>query len=212
MTVAGGSDPIVGHAGPLLPQPRTTDTMAMPLAAHRFTVDEYHRMGQAGVFHEDDRVELIDGQVVEMSPIGPRHAACVDRLNRLLSERVSDRAVVRVQNPIVLGRHAAPQPDVALLRPPIERYADTHPEPPDILLVIEVADTSADYDRAVKLPLYARAGIPEAWLVNLAADTIDVFREPRRGGYAALHTARRGETLTALGLPGGALRVDDILG
>ena len=82
--------------------------MAMPLAAHRFTVDEYHRMGQAGVFHEDDRVELIDGQVVEMSPIGPRHAACVDRLNRHLSQRVSDRAIVRVQNPVVLGRHAAP--------------------------------------------------------------------------------------------------------
>lgn len=186
--------------------------MAMPLAAHRFTVDEYHRMGQAGVFHEDDRVELIDGQVVEMSPIGPRHAACVDRLNRRLSERVGDRAIVRVQNPIVLGRHAAPQPDVALLRPPFERYAEAHPEAPDILLVVEVADTSADYDRSVKIPLYARAGIAEAWLVNLPAAVVEVFQEPRDGRFADIRTARRGDTLTPVRLAGVTLRVDDILG
>ena len=186
--------------------------MAMPLAAHRFTVDEYQRMGQAGVFHEDDRVELIDGQVVEMSPISPPHAACVDRLNRRLSEQVGEFAIVRVQSPVVLGRHAAPQPDVALLRPPIERYADAHPEAPDMLLVIEVADTSADYDRSVKIPLYARVGIPEAWLVNLPADAIEVFREPRLGGYADVGTARRGATLAPLRLAEVTLRVDDILG
>ena len=160
--------------------------MAKPLAARRFTVDVYHRMGHAGVFHHDDRVELIDGQVVEMSPIGPRHAACVDRRTRRLSEQVGERAVLRVQSPVVLGRHAAPQPDVALLRPPIERYADAHPEPPDILLVIEVADTSSDYDRAVKLALYAR--------------------------YASVHAVRRGHTITALRVPNVTVSTDDVLG
>ena len=186
--------------------------MRMPLAAHRFTVDEYQRMGQAGVFHEDDRVELIDGQVVEMSPIGPRHAACVDRLNRQLSQRVSDRAIVRVQNPVVLGRHAAPQPDVALLHPPIERYAEAHPETPDIILVIEVADTSGDYDRAVKIPLYARAGIPEAWLVDLAAGIIEVFRQPQADRYGEKRVVRGGDTVTPLRLAGVTVRVSDILG
>ncbi len=186
--------------------------MAMPHAAHRFTVDEYHRMGQAGVFHEDERVELIDGQVVEMSPIGPRHAACVDRLTRQLSAHLAEHAIVRVQNPIVLGRHAAPQPDVSLLRLPIERYAVAHPEAADTLLAVEVADTSVDYDRSVKIPLYAGAGIPEAWLVNLPADLVEVFREPRRGRYTEIRTARRGETLTPLPLAGLTLQVDDILG
>ena len=186
--------------------------MAMPLAAHRFTVDEYHRMAEAGVFHEDDRLELIDGQVVEMSPIGPRHAACVDRLTRRLSQQVGDRAIVRVQSPIVLGSHAAPQPDLALLRPPIERYAHAHPQGPDILVVIEVADTSAQYDRSVRLPLYARAGIPEAWLVDLAGDAISVCRRPGSNGYAEIVTLTRGQTLRPVLLPGLAVEVDEILG
>jgi len=186
--------------------------MAMPLAAHRFTVDEYHRMAQAGVFHEDDRVELIDGQVIEISPTGPRHAACVDRLTRRLSEQAGDRAIVRVQSPIVLGPHAAPQPDVALLRLPIERYARAHPQAPDILLVIEVADTSAEYDRSVRLPLYAQAGIPESWLVDLGGDAISVSRGAGPNGYGETVTLTRGETLRSVLLPGLALGVDDILG
>ena len=186
--------------------------MAMPLAAHRFTVDEYHRMAQAGVFHEDDRVELIDGQVVEMSPIGPRHAACVDRLTRRLSQQVGDRAIVRVQSPIVLGPHAAPQPDVALLRPPIERYARAHPLAPDILLVIEVADTSAEYDRSIRLPLYARAGIPESWLVDLAGDAITVYRKPGPDRYGETVTLSRAGTLRPVLLPGLEVGVDEILG
>ena len=186
--------------------------MAMPLAAHRFTVDEYHRMAEAGVFHEDDRLELIDGLVVEMSPIGPRHSACVDRLTRRLSQQVGDRAIVRVQSPIVLGPDAAPQPDLALLRPPIERYAHAHPQGPDILVVIEVADTSALYDRSVRLPLYARAGIPEAWLVDLAGNAVSVCRRAGSNGYGETVTVTRGETLRPLLLPGVAVAVDEILG
>ena len=151
-------------------------------------------------------------QVLEMSPIGPPHAACVDRLNRRLSERVGEFAIVRVQSPVVLGRHAAPQPDVALLRLPIERYAAAHARPVDVLLVIEVADTSPEYGREVKIPLYARAGIPEAWLVSLPTVEIEVYRKPSPQGYAEMRRVGRGDTLTPLMLEGIILEVDDILG
>ncbi|HVH68119.1 MAG TPA: Uma2 family endonuclease [Gemmatimonadales bacterium] len=186
--------------------------MAMPLTTHRFTVAEYQRMGEAGVFREDDRVELIDGQVVEMSPIGPRHAACVDRLTRVFSQRLGDRAVVRVRSPIVLGRHAAPQPDVTLLQPPIERYAEAHPEARDTLLVIEVADTTADYDRSVKVSLYARAGIAEVWLVDLEAHSIELSRTPKGGRYSDRRTARSGEIISPSVFPTVQISTDEVLG
>ena len=147
-----------------------------------------------------------------MSPIGPRHAACVDRLTRLLSRIAAHSAVVRVQNPLTLESRAEPQPDLALLRLPIERYAEAHPRPDDVLLVIEVADASAEYDRDVKIPLYARAAIPEAWLVHLPGDMIEVYRRPNPHGYADVRTARRDDTLTPLALEGIALEVSHILG
>ena len=186
--------------------------MASRLLKGPFTVDAYQRLAELGVLRENDRVELIAGQVVEMTPLGPRHAACVDRLTRGFSALVADRAIVRVQSPIVLGRHAAPQPDVALLRPPIERYADAHPGAPDVLLVVEVADTSGDYDRSVKMPLYARAGIPEAWLVNLPADRIQVYRDPAGGEYSSVRFVSRGDTITPLHFPTVTVAADDILG
>ena len=186
--------------------------MAMPLSAHRFTVDEYHRMGEAGVFHEDDRVELVDGQVVEMSPIGPEHAGCVGALTGLLARLVGDRAVVWVQNPIDLSELAEPQPDVALLSPRPDAYRTAHPQPEDILLVIEVADTTVTYDRDVKLPLYARAGIPEAWLVDLKSHHIEVCREPSGAQYTDIRTARRGETITPVAFPTVKISVEEILG
>jgi len=126
--------------------------MAAPLVRHRFTVEEYHRMGQAGILSEDDRVELIEGEIVEMAPVGSRHAACVKRLNALLSRRAGGRALVSVQDPIRLGEHSEPQPDLALLKPREDFYAAAHPGPEDVLLVIEVAETSLEYDREVKLP------------------------------------------------------------
>jgi len=186
--------------------------MAMPLTHRRFTVDEYHRMVDAGVLHEDDRVELLDGEIVEVTPIGPRHAGCVDRLNSRLSRLCGDQAVLRVQGPVVLGLRSEPEPDVTLLRPPIEQYANAHPRAADILLVIEVADTSVEYDRSGKLPLYARMGIPEVWLVNLPADRIETFRDPRESGYFTARLVSRGETLSTLELPDVALSADDILG
>ncbi len=186
--------------------------MSTPLRTHNFTVDEYHRMAEAGIFHEDDRVELIDGQVVEMKPIEPRHAVCVDRLNGRLSRLVGDSAIVRVQSPVVLGQLAEPEPDVTLLRPPFERYQEVHPGPAEIMLVIEVADTSVEHDRSVKIPLYARAGVPEAWLVDLPADRIEVYRDPAGSSYAEVTSVSRGETLTPLLLPDARLSVADVLG
>jgi Uma2 family endonuclease len=169
-------------------------------------------MGEAGVFREDDRVELIDGQVVELSPIGPRHAACVDVLTGLLARLVGDRAIVRVQNPLRLGPFSEPQPDVAWVAPRLDAYRIAHPGPADVLLVIEVADTTVDYDRSVKIPLYARMGIPEVWLVDLANHHIDVCREPSGARYTAVRTAGRGETITPVAFPSVKFSVDEILG
>lgn len=186
--------------------------MSAPPLIRRFTVDEYHRMAEAGILHEDDRVELLDGQIVEMTPIRPEHAGCVDDLARWFTQRLGASAVVRVQNPMRLGTHVEPQPDIAVVKPRREGYRTEHPGPDDVLLIIEVADTSLERDRDLKLPLYAQALIPEVWLVNLPGDNIQVCREPRAGSYAETRTARRGESLTPLLLPGTTLPVDDILG
>jgi len=185
--------------------------MAVQLSKRLFTVVEYHRMSEAGIFSEDDRVELIEGEIVEMTPIGSRHAAVVNRLNRLCSRGVGERAVVSIQNPIRLGEHSEPQPDVTLLRPRPDFYAASHPGPLDVLLVVEVAETSAAYGRAVKVPLYARAGIPEVWLVDLAEGQIEVSRHPSPQGYQEVRTVRRGEALAPLALPELTLAVGAIL-
>jgi len=176
-----------------------------------FTVASYQRLAELGVLREDDRVELIDGQVVEMSPIGDRHASCVRRLNRRLSRDLRDVALVDVQNPVVLDEYDAPQPDLAVLKPRADGYTK-HPRAADTLLVIEVSDTSVAYDRDIKIPLYARAGIPEAWLVDLPADAIAVYREPAGGEYTSVWVVSRGDTLSPLHFPRGTVSADEILG
>lgn len=178
----------------------------------RFTTREYEQIAAAGVFAEDDRVELLEGEIVEMSPLGPLHSACVDRLNRLLQRQVKDAAIVRVQSPVRLGQHSEPQPDVSLLQPRADFYAGGHPEPEDVLLLVEVADSSLSYDRELKLPIYARAGIAEVWLVGLLPQTVEVFRAPSEDGYGEKRTARRGDVLTAINLPSIRLDVAEILG
>src|SRR5688572_4509222 len=193
MTGSLASRRILEHAARLPLAPRKVDTMAMPLAVRRFTVDEYHRMAEAGVFHEDDRVELLDGQIVHMTPIGIRHAACVNRLNALIVGLAGNQATVSIQNPLILGEHEEPQPDVAVLRYRADGYQTGHPRVPDTLLVVEVADTSVESDRQIKIPLYARAGIPEAWLVNLPGDDLEIYQQPEGGRYTRVRTARRGE-------------------
>jgi len=185
--------------------------MGLHLLRGPFTVDSYQRLAELGVLRENDRVELIAGQVVEMSPIGDRHASCVRRLNQLFSQSLFGAAIVDVQNPVVLGEHDAPQPDVVLLKPRSDAYR-RHPRGADILLVVEVADSTLVYDRDIKMPLYARAGIPEAWVIDLAADRIDVYRDPVAGQYASSRTASRGDVLTPLQLANVALAVGEILG
>ncbi|PKB65135.1 MAG: hypothetical protein BZY80_00980 [SAR202 cluster bacterium Io17-Chloro-G2] len=186
--------------------------MAVQLLRRRFTADEYHLMGRAGILGEDDRLELLEGEIVEMAPIGSRHQATVDRLNRLVSSRMADQAVVRVQGPVRLGEDSEPQPDVMLLRLRTDFYESAHPAPNDVLLLVEVSDTSTEYDREVKLPLYARYGIAEVWLVGLEARTVDVFRSPTTQGYQEVSQSGPGQHLSPMAFPQLDVAVDDILG
>ena len=175
----------------------------------RFTVEDYHRMGEAGILTEDDRVELIEGTIVELSPIRDPHARAVNHLTEFLVVRLAGGEVtVSIQNPIRLSDDTEPQPDLAVLRGRNRGLANAA----DVLLVIEVADTSRRYDRNVKLPLYAAAGIPEAWLVDLVARTIERHTEPHNGRYRQTTIARRGESLASTVLPAVILPVDAVLG
>jgi len=185
--------------------------MALPRLKGPLTVDQYQRLGEQGVLGEDDRVELVAGRVVEMTPIGDRHAACVRRLSRLFARHLLDVAVCDVQNPVVLSAHDAPQPDVTLLKLRPDGYP-THPRAADLLLVVEVADTTLAYDRDIKLPLYARAGIPEVWLVDVTADRIEVYRTPTAGTYPDTRAASRGEMLAPLHFPNATISTAEILG
>lgn len=186
--------------------------MAVQLAKRLFSVDEFHRIAEIGIFSKDDRVELIEGEIIHMTPIGSRHAACVDRLNRLFSQRLGERAIVRIQSPVRLGQHSEPQPDLALLRLREDFYARAHPGPAEVLLIVEVAETSLETDRAVKGPLYSQAGIPEIWFVDLAQGLIELHREPSAQGYQTVRTMRRGASLAPSAFTDFRLTVDDILG
>lgn len=185
--------------------------MAVPLRIRPFNVDEFHRMTEAGILSEDDRVELIDGGIVEMAPIGPRHASCVMRLTSLLTQQLGKKAVVSVQNPIQLGERSELYPDVAILAPRRHEYRAELPGPADILLLIEVADTSADADRSVKIPRYAQAGIVEVWLIDLNNDVVHVHSDPTPPGYRVTHIVRRGESLQPTALPDCRIATEAIL-
>ncbi len=149
---------------------------------HRLTVSDFHRMGEAGIFAAGDRVELIDGEVIDLPPIGALHAAIVDRLARHLGRSVGESVVVHCQNPIRLDDVSEPEPDIALLRPRADGYMSAHPGPEDVLVVIEVADTSLAYDLGVKVPLYARHGIPEARVIDAATRQTRFLRKAERRG------------------------------
>lgn len=186
--------------------------MTVRVERRSFSVHEYHRMAEAGILSEDDRVELIEGEIVKMSPIGSRHAACVGRLNMLFQRLVRLDAIVSVQDPIRLDVYSEPEPDVALVSLREDFYSGEHPGPGDVLLLIEVADTSVERDLEVKLPLYARAGIPETWLVNLPTETIEVHTRPDGGEYRETVRVKRGETLKPRTVPGLELAADEIFG
>lgn len=186
--------------------------MAVQLRRRLFTVDEYYRMGQAAILVEDDRVELLEGQIVEMGPLRSWRQATVDRQNWLFSSRVTDRAMICIHGPVRLSEDSEPQPDFMLLRRRDDFYESAHPEPNDVLLLIEVSDTSTEYDREVKLPLYARYGIAEVWLVGLEAETVETFRSPTADGYQEATQWQRGQRLSPIAFPGLDVAVDDIWG
>jgi len=181
-------------------------------AQHRFTVADYYRMAATGVLKPDARVELMDGRIIDMSPIGPFHGGSVNRLIRLFSKLSQGRWLVSVQNPVHLDEYSEPQPDLMLLKPVEDDYTSRHPRPEDVLLVIEVADASLDFDREEKLPAYGRAGIAEVWILNLRAKALEVYREPHFSGYGSNVTLRGGDTAFPLAFPDAAVRVAELLG
>src|SRR5947209_19828600 len=186
--------------------------MSRQLAKRLLTADEYERMGEAGIFHPDDRLELLEGEIYEMSTIGSPHAARVDLLITLLTERAQRRFIVRGQSPVRLNDFSEPQPDVALLRWRDDFYRSAHPTPADVLLVVEVADTTAETDRKVKVPLYARAGIPEAWLVNTPDERIEVYSDPSGDSYRRVEHFGRGAEARSHTVAGLAVGVGELLG
>jgi Uma2 family endonuclease len=178
---------------------------------YRLSVVDYHRMGETGILSEDARVELINGELAEMPPIGSRHAGTVNRLSNLLTMAAQGKAVVATQNPVTLDDHSEPQPDIALLRPREDFYAASNPAPGDVLLLVEVAETSLEYDRNVKIPLYAQHEIPEVWLFDLRNGCLEVFQDPGPSGYQKiLRPARPGEIAPSL-LPTAVINVGSLL-
>ena len=176
--------------------------MSRPLPSPRlFTVDEYYRMAELGILGRGERVELIEGEIIQMEAIGSRHAGCVNRLTKLLVVGVGDRGVVTVQNPARLSDLSEPQPDLTVSRPRPDDYMDSHPGPADVMLVIEVADSSVGFDRGRKAPLYALAGIPEYWLVDVGGGYVEVYRQPTDGGYRDVRTLRKEDVLTPISFP-----------
>jgi Uma2 family endonuclease len=179
-------------------------------ARRLFTIDEYMRMGEVGILGEDERVELIRGEILTMSPIGPRHAAFVDRFTRLLVTALGERAWVRVQGPVRLFSDTMPEPDLAILRP--RDYRETHPTPEDVRLVIEVAETSLAYDRVRKAALYAEAGIPEYWVADAGGEAIEVHHDPDGQHYRKSTRLTGRASVSPLAFPDIAVRLPDIFG
>jgi Uma2 family endonuclease len=189
----------------------TAPPAAAELRPHRFTTTDYFQMVAAGILTEDDRVELLGGQIVEMSPSNPPHAGTVDRCIRVFSRAVGDRALIRNQNPLDLEPYDAPEPDVALVRPRADEYTTSHPTAAAVLLVVEVSDSTLTTDRLVKRPLYAAAGLPEVWILNLQDDRLEVGREPRGDQYAAVRVYGPRERVAPLAFPELLIAVTDLL-
>lgn len=182
------------------------------LRRHRLTVDAYHRMAEAGVLAPDARVELIDGEVVDMASIGTRHASAVKRLLNQIGAALGGQAILTVQDPLRLGDTSEPEPDLMLLRPRDDFYADAHPVAVDVLLLIEVSENSARYDREVKLPLYARHGVAEVWIVDLDNRALRFFRQPVDGAYSDITASETPGLVAPQGLPGLAIDLTRVLG
>ena len=185
--------------------------IAQTPSTHHLSVDDFHKLGEAGILHEDDRVELIEGALIDMAPIGAGHAGQVNRLTNLFAPAVSGRAIVAPQNPLRLDDFSEPQPDLVLLRYRDDFYAKAHPRPSDVLLLVEVADSSLAYDRDTKVPLYARHAIPEVWLIDLQHRRVEVFLEPAGGEYRRSLQPAGTDCISPALLPEISIRVADLL-
>ena len=184
----------------------------MPVVVkHRFSTREYYQMAMAGVLKPDARVELLDGEILDMSPIGPFHGGVLNHLGYMFNREARGRWMVSIQNPVHLDDHSEPQPDLTLLRPAADNYKTNHPGPEQVFLLIEVADTSLEYDREKKVPSYGRAGIAESWLVNLEEETIEVYRQPHLAGYQSITILRAGAKACPLAFADVEIDVADLM-
>ena len=186
--------------------------MSVEVRKRLFTVDEFHRMGEVGILVSDERLELWGGEIYAMPPIGPVHAGDVDALAARLFRELGDRAVVRVQGPVVLDDRYEPLPDLAVLRPRDDFYRSGHPRPADVYLLVEVSDTSLQRDRLEKVPRYAAAGIPETWVVDTSDNRLEVYRDPSSDGYQTTTVLSAGASVSPEAFPDVVLAVDDIIG
>jgi Uma2 family endonuclease len=180
-------------------------------AKHRFSVKEYYRMAETGVLRPDVRVELLDGQILDMSPIGPFHGGVTNFLNLFFTGAAKGRWVTSVQNPVRLDNHSEPQPDLLLLTPSTDFFGKRHPRPEDVFLLVEIADSSLEKDQQEKLPAYARAGIAEVWIVDLNEQTIEVYRQPNFAGYSVKTILREGDKASPQSFPDAMVDVAQLL-
>jgi Uma2 family endonuclease len=190
----------------------TVAVAAPPVERYRWTVDLYHQMIETGILGEDERIELIKGELATMSPIGAEHSGTLKKLTEMLFEQLRRRAVISVQDPLQVDDYSEPEPDLALLAPRRDFYKRALPRPADVLLVIEVADRSLAYDRTIKMALYAGAGIAEAWIVNLIDRWIEVYRDPSSAGYTTLLKILPGKSVAPLSFADVVVAVDELLG
>ena len=204
-------EPVAVHQGP--PEAAAVAPPEAPPGREKrkFTVAEYYRMAEVGILHHTERVELLDGEIIVMAPIGIPHATGVRRMERVLHQALGAAAAISVQNPVRLDDHSEPEPDIALLRFREDDYATAHPSPADILVVMEVSDSTLDFDREIKSKRYAAAGIPEMWVMNLPGDCLDRLDQPGPAGYARHTVFRRGDKISPAALPDLELAVADLL-
>jgi len=191
---------------------KTRERMRIEATKKLFTADEFYRISEAGIFTEGQRVELIDGEIIEMSPIGTRHAVCVNRANTFLTEAFRRKAIVSIQNPLRLGEFTEVLPDVVVFKPRADFYASERPTPADVLFLVEVADTTLRYDRNVKVPRYAAAGIAEVWIEDLKGDSLLVYHDPAEKTFKTSLTLHRGDSVSPLAFPAVKFKVEDLLG
>jgi Uma2 family endonuclease len=186
--------------------------MSVQLLRRKFTVEQYHKMAEAGILTQDDKVELIRGEVLEMQSVSTKHTTCVRRVSNLLSRHLGDKVLVSIHNPVELNSTSEVQPDVALLKPSEDFYETAHPQPRDVFLLVEVVDSTVKYDREVKIPVYAEDSITEVWLVDLEEEFIEVYRDPSAYGYQNIQKFTREQSLSTQTFRHVSFAVDEILG